>query len=87
MEQAIGKRHCMCDDGWDRVPTTGCLVFQKYTEVNDGNLTDPHEGLGEYEIGHRLLLSSLTRSREGLGTRASTGMSEISARCQGTSRR
>ena len=46
--------HCMCDDGWDRGSDDwmSCVPVGS-TEVNDGNLTDPHEeSLGEYEIGH-----------------------------------
>ena len=46
--------HCMCDDGWDRGSDDwmSCVPVGN-TEVNDGNLTDPHEeSLGEYEIGH-----------------------------------
>ena len=46
--------HCMCDDGWDRGSEDWMsCVPEGSTEVNDGNLTDPHEeSLGEYEIGH-----------------------------------
>ena len=46
--------HCMCDDGWDRGSDDwmSCVPVGS-TEVNDRNLTDPHEeSLGEYEIGH-----------------------------------
>ncbi len=46
--------HCMCDDGWDRGSEDWMsCVSEGSTEVNDENLTDPHEeSLGEYEIGH-----------------------------------
>ena len=49
-----GSAHCMCDDGWDRDSDDWMsCVPEESTQVNDGNLTNPHEeSLGEYEIGH-----------------------------------